>query len=99
MSTRKNKLSLVFFLLAFFCFFSIALGGEFLHNKIHHHQDQVSHDQCFIAQLQAQVLTIHCAIILALFFLSAFYLITSCLTPVFQIRFNLPYSHAPPLSR
>ena len=36
-------------------FLSISLGGEFLHQNIHHHESKASHDDCPVYQLLAQV--------------------------------------------
>ena len=98
MLKHKNKLGLAFLFLAVFSFVFISVGGEFLHTKIHHHKDQASSDQCFISQLLAQVFTIQAAVILALFFLLAAYLKKTYQASVFQSCFNLPNSHAPPVT-
>lgn len=99
MFKHKNKVSLVLLFLAVLSFAFFSVGGEFLHSKIHYHKNQYSHDQCFIYQLQVQVLTLQCAIILALFLQFASYLIKFYQIFVFQPHYNLPYSHAPPISR
>ena len=93
-----SGLALAFLSLAFFSFAFTSVGGEFLHSKIHHHKDRFSYDQCFVSQLQIQVFTIQAVVILALFFLVTAYLKRSCHVSVFQACYNLPYSHAPPVS-
>ena len=55
MNFFKNKF---FFLLAFAAaavFLSISLGGEFLHEHIHHHATEKEHDECPIHQLALQL--------------------------------------------
>ena len=98
MLKHKNKLALTLLLLAIFGFVCISVGGEFLHSIIHHHKDEVSHDQCFISQLLVQAFTIQAAVILVLSFLLLEYFKKTYQAPIPQACCNLPYSHAPPVS-
>ena len=98
MLKHKNKLALTLLLLAIFGFVCISVGGEFLHSIIHHHKDEVSHDQCFISQLLIQAFTIQASVILTLSSLLAAYLKKTYQASVSQACYNLPYSHAPPVS-
>ena len=66
MLRNKNKFA-IFLLLAALSFTGFSLGGEFLHNKIHHHSDQASHDACPVYQLQTRSSIVVFALILALF--------------------------------
>ncbi len=50
----RNKFFLAFAFLAFSIFLSVSLGGEFLHQRIHHHESKASHDACPAYQLLAQ---------------------------------------------
>ena len=95
---HKNKPAITLLLLALISFVCISVGGEFLHEIIHHHKDEASHDQCFISQLLVQVFTIQAAVILVLSFLLLEYFQKAYQAPVFQICCNLPYSQAPPIS-
>ena len=48
-----------FFSLAFLAasfFLSIALGGEYFHERIHHHATQEEHDECPLYQLAVQLI-------------------------------------------
>ena len=98
MSRYKNKLALTLLFLAISSFVFISVGGEYLHSIIHHHNDQDSHDQCAVSQLQVQAFTGQAAVILVLLFLLVAYLKKTYQISIFQICFNLPYSHAPPVS-
>ena len=98
MLKHKNKLAIALLFLAVLSFVSISVGGDFLHDKIHHHKDQASHDECSISQLLVQVFTIQAAVILALSFLLVEYLRRTYKVSIFQVCYNLPYSHAPPIS-
>jgi len=94
---HKNKLALTLLLLALLGFVFISLGGEFLHDIIHHHKDQDSHDQCFVSQLIVQAFTIQATVILTLALLLLEYFKKTFQVPIFQTRYNLPYSQAPPV--
>ena len=47
----RNNFFLAFTFLAASIFLSASLGGEFLHQHIHHHQTHASHDACPVFQL------------------------------------------------
>lgn len=55
MKLARNKLLKSLFLFAAILFVSFATGGELLHEQIHWHESQASHDQCLIHILQNQV--------------------------------------------
>lgn len=78
--------------LAFFTFALVSIGGEAVHDKIHHHQDRSSGEQCPVSLLQAQALIALPAILLALFFRVAFRSIKT-----YQESFGVPYYSLPPL--
>jgi hypothetical protein len=67
-SLRKNKFLWIFLFLAVFGFAGFSIGGEYLHDCVHHHETKSSHDRCPVYLLQAQVLTA-LSIICALLFL------------------------------
>ncbi|GEM_PF-1874588 len=96
MLKSKNRLSLILAFLAIFSFAVISVGGESFHNKIHHHQDRSSHNQCPVYQLQAQVLIALPAIFLALSFCIAFRSIKIYQKVVVQSHYSLPPLRAPP---
>ena len=98
MLKHKNKLTLTLLVLALCGFVFISVGGEFLHDIIHHHKDQDSHDQCPVSQLVVQSFTIQAAIVLALSLLLLEYLKKAYQIPVFQACCNLTHSRAPPVS-
>ena len=50
----RNKILLAFAFLATSIFLSVSLGGEFLHQNIHHHESKASHDNCPVYQLLVQ---------------------------------------------
>jgi hypothetical protein len=59
----------LFFSIAFLAaslFLSISIGGEFLHQNLHHHASQQEHDDCPLYQLALQLLLFTIAFILAL---------------------------------
>ena len=56
MNIFKKKISLSFALVASLFFFSVFLGGEFLHNHIHHHGTQQEQNDCPFYQLATQIL-------------------------------------------
>lgn len=98
MSKHKNKLSLVLAFLAVVTFAAVSLGGNFLHTKIHHHQDQSSREECPVSQLQAQVLIALPAVLLAVFFRVAFRSTKTHQESVVQSLYSLPPLRAPPVS-
>jgi hypothetical protein len=65
----KQKIFLSLAFAASLFFFSVFLGGEFLHSRIHHHATQQEQNDCPFYQLAAQVLL--------------FALVTVFATPVF----------------
>jgi len=50
----RNNFFLAFVFFTASLFLSISLGGEFLHQHIHHHASKASHDDCPVYQLLAQ---------------------------------------------
>ena len=54
MNFFKNKYFLALAFVAAVFFLSVSLGGEFLHQNIHHHESKASHDNCPVFQLLAQ---------------------------------------------
>jgi hypothetical protein len=56
MNILKQKIFLSFAFAASLFFFSVFLGGEFLHSRIHHHATQQEQGDCPVYQLAAQVL-------------------------------------------
>ena len=97
MFKRENKLALFLVILAICSFAVISLGGEFLHNRIHHHSDQPSHDECSFSLLLTQAVIAAIAVII--FAITKFtpYLISSYSLFVFQPSHNLPNLRAPPV--
>ena len=98
MLKNKNKLAFPLVFLAIIGFLSISVGGEFLHNKIHHHKNESSHNQCPIYQLQAQVLVALGGITLALFLQIGLHFTETDQRFVFQSLHNLSNLRAPPVS-
>ena len=88
----KKNFILGFLLLAALSLISISVGGEFLHRRIHHHTNQVSHDECFIYQLQVQVF-----LFLAFFRLALLLQVHSYIVRIYQV-FLFKFCHLiPPL--
>ncbi len=98
MNFFKNKyfLSLAFVAVVFFL--SVSLGGEYLHERIHHHTTQEEHDECPVYQLALQLIlfTIIFAVTIPVFFQQSFSLIHE----VFPVRLccELSSPRAPPVS-
>ncbi len=93
---RKYFLALGF--VAAFVFFSFSLGGEFLHDRIHHHATQAQHDDCPVYQLLGQVFLL----VVAVAFSAALVRVTciGCPPANFFLHppYTLPFLRAPPVS-
>lgn len=94
----KKNLVLGLLLLAALSFTSISVGGEFFHNRIHHHADQSSRDECFLTQLQVQVFTALAAIFVALLIKFQTYVVPVRRTVVKKFYRVIPNPRAPPVS-
>ena len=99
MIKHVNKTFLVLLFAAVLSFTIISVGGEFLHGKIHHHNDQSSHDQCSFYLLQTQVTIAAVAIIIAAIFKFTPLFISIHRIFVFQLPYYLPSLRAPPVAR
>ncbi len=58
--------------IACFVFIALSSGGDFLHNKIHHHTTQSSHDNCSLSVLQSSAALINSFVVI--FFCAFIYL-------------------------
>lgn len=93
----KNKFGLAILLFGLLGFATISIGGEYLHNKIHHHHDVESQQQCPIHQLLVQFF------ILAVTALAAIQIEKNFLLPklyhlfISKVHFVLPSLRAPPI--
>ncbi len=94
----RNKLFLAFTFLAFSLFLSVSLGGEFLHHRIHHHENKASHDDCPVYQLLAQAFLFVIAAVVGL--QEACIDRTAVVNEIFISRqqYLLPSLRAPPVS-
>jgi len=97
MFRNKNKF-ITFLLLAALNFAVVSTGGEFLHSKIHHHNNQASHDACPVYQLQIQSLTIVVALAIALFASFETHAANARTVFISHFCFNLPPLRGPPAS-
>ena len=97
MAKGKKKLIIVFLFLALASLLSFSIGGEFLHNYLHHHKDQGSHDNCSISQLQVQAFIVVGVIFIT--FLIKITLPVAVAHRLFVIKPHrvIPFSHAPPI--
>ena len=97
--SKLNKFALALALFALIGFLSVSIGGDLLHNRIHHHNTQASHDQCAVYLLQTQVLISIIGLMVALFLKSSPRSIETCQVIFSRSCFNLPNLRAPPISR
>jgi len=94
----RNNFLLTLAFLAFSVFLFVSLGGEFLHERIHHHESRAEQDDCPVYQLLAQVFLF---VIVVVFGLQKVCICRAI--PVNEIfiscqRYLLPNLRAPPVS-
>lgn len=97
MTQLRNKFVLALGLCAALLVLSFTIGGEFLHQAIHHHESQAAHEDCPFSQLLVQAIIF--AAVVGLTFPA---LAQSCVPPSFSVvshRFYLlPNLRGPPVS-
>ena len=93
---ENNKWFVVLMCLTVFGFVFFTIGGEFLHNHLHHHAPQTSRDQCPFYQLQTQLFVAVSYIITALFLKTLSRLFFTYQTVLLPFCRKLPDSQAPP---
>jgi hypothetical protein len=98
MNFFKNKYFLSLAFIAAVFFLSVSLGGEFLHDHIHHHESQKEHDDCPVYQLALQLIipTLFFAFALPVFVQQKISLIRK-VSPL-SIYCAFPSPRAPPVS-
>lgn len=96
LSKIKNFLPLAF--LAIFLFLSVSIGGELLHERIHHHATQTEHDNCFIYQLQLQLFVLAAVFMAAAPFIFNMLVVITREVFCFNICRAFPNLRAPPAS-
>lgn len=94
----RNKLFLALTFLAFSIFLSVSLGGEFLHQHIHHHQTKASHDDCPVYQLLAQAFLFVIAVVFCLQKVCICSTVPSEEIFISRQKYLLPSLRAPPVS-
>ena len=94
----RNKFFLAFAFLAASVFLSVSLGGEFLHQHIHHHESKASHDNCPMYQLLVQAILFVIAVIFALSEIINGALFVFEDLVVSRQKYFLPSLRAPPVS-
>ncbi len=98
MSLAKNKIKFSLLLLALSGFLIFFLGGEYLHSRIHHHQNETSSESCPVHQLVVQAFTTLTVVITA-----TSLVFTELFSQSFQFSRSLPHftlasPRAPPAS-
>lgn len=97
MFKNKNKFLLCLLFLAALSFIFFSVGGESLHSQIHHHQDQASHGQCFIYQIQIQTFIAVSAIVIAFLIELNGCVTTACQSIIIKFYQSLINPRAPPI--
>ena len=99
MNHWRNTCNLSAVFLAAILFLGFSLGGEFLHEQLHHHETQASNDDCVIHQLQAQALLGFAVVLLAsrLVFVDNFLSQHTCI--IRSAYYSLDRGRSPPFSR
>jgi hypothetical protein len=92
----RNKLFLAIAFLALSVFLPLSLGGEFLHQHIHHHQSKASQNDCPIVQLLTQTVITIAAIAVVVLCGRVFSIPTFQPLVVLQPHLYLPNLRAPP---
>lgn len=83
MNFLKNKLFLGLAFAAAVVFLSLSLGGNFLHQRLHHHATQAEQNDCPVYQLTAQWLLAGVAFVLAASFV--------CVQTFVSLRNSFPF--------
>ncbi len=94
----RNNLVLALAFLAAAVFLSFSLGGDFLHQSIHKHATQASHDECPLYQILVQAIFLFVVVSWGLSKVCLYTVpVPQCL-PVFRQKYLLPGLRAPPVS-
>lgn len=93
----NNKFALALLLMGALGFFAVRIGGEYLHNKIHHHHDAESQQQCPIHLLLVQSFILVASAFASIKIARAFTLPKLYQSFVSNAHFVLPSLRAPPI--
>ncbi len=94
----RNKLFLAIAFFAFSVFLPVTLGGEYLHQHIHHHASKASHDDCPVYQLLAQAFLFVVAVVFGLQKFCTISYIPANEVFISRQKYLLPNLRAPPVS-
>ncbi len=94
----RNKIFLFLALGVAAFLLSLSVGGEFLHDHIHHHATQEAHDDCPVYQLMTQFFIF--VVVIPIFFAFVSFVNIFILPESFtsNLSFNLPHLRAPPIT-
>jgi hypothetical protein len=94
----RHKFFLSVALLATSIFLSVSLGGEFFHQKVHHHESKAAHDDCPVHQLLVQAFLFAVAIAFSVRPAKVFSVVSLKQTSFSSVQYLQPPLRAPPIS-